>query len=96
MSAAVTVYTTNVCPYCIRAKALLKKKDVPFREINVETRPELRTWLCDVSKQRTVPQIFINGAPIGGFSELAALDSAGKLDPLLATSPSAEDPQVRD
>jgi glutaredoxin 3 len=95
MPANVTVYTTSFCPYCVQAKALLKKKSVPFTEIDVESRPELRTWLIDRSKQRTVPQIFVNGQPLGGFTDIAALDRAGRLDPLLSRDPSPEDPEVR-
>lgn len=96
MPAAVTIYTTNVCPFCVRAKSLLKSKGVEFREINVEHRPEIREWLVARSKQRTVPQVFVNGAPLGGFTDIAALDQRGKLDELLARSPDASDPQVLD
>ncbi|MFO0611415.1 MAG: glutaredoxin 3 [Polyangiaceae bacterium] len=96
MSAAVTIYTTAVCPYCVRAKSLLRSKGIPFREIDVERRPELREWLIARSKQRTVPQIFVNGAPLGGFTDIAALDQQGKLDPLLARDPEESDPQVLD
>jgi glutaredoxin 3 len=96
MAAAVTIYTTTVCPFCIRAKSLLRAKGVPFREIDVERRPELREWLVARSRQRTVPQIFVNGAPLGGFTDIAALDQKGKLDELLAREPTASDPQVLD
>lgn len=96
MAAAVTIYTTTVCPFCIRAKSLLRSKGVDFREINVEQRPELREWLIARSKQRTVPQVFVNGAPLGGFTDIAALDQRGKLDELLARDPQASDPQVLD
>jgi glutaredoxin 3 len=95
MAARVLVYITNYCPYCDRAKALLSSKKVQFEEVNVETRPELRTWLMERSRQRTVPQVFVNGQPLGGFSDIAALDSKGKLDPLLARDPSPTDPEVR-
>ena len=83
-SAEVVVYTTDYCPYCTRAKALLTKKAVPFTEVNVEERPELRSWLISAAGQRTVPQIFVNNPPIGGFSDMAALEHQGKLDKLLA------------
>ncbi|MEZ4299846.1 MAG: glutaredoxin 3 [Polyangiaceae bacterium] len=82
--AEVFVYSTDYCPYCTRAKALLTKKNVPFTEVNVEERPELRAWLMRASGQRTVPQIFINNRPIGGFTDMAALEHQGRLDPLLA------------
>jgi glutaredoxin len=74
MPAQVTVYVTGYCPYCTRAKSLLSSKNVAFSEVNVETRPELRHWLIESSRQRTVPQIYVNGQPLGGFTELAALD----------------------
>ena len=80
----VVVYTTRVCPYCIRAKALLKKKGVAFSEIDVSNDPEKRTWLVSATGQRTVPQIFINDQPIGGFDDMAALNRKGELDRLLA------------
>lgn len=82
-AAEVLVYTTDYCPYCTRAKALLAKKKVPFIEVNVEQRPELRSWLASASGQRTVPQIFINNEPIGGFTDMAALEHRGELDRLL-------------
>jgi len=80
----VVVYTTRVCPYCIQAKALLKKKGVAFSEIDVSNDPEKRTWLVSATGQRTVPQIFINDHPIGGFDDMAALNRKGELDRLLA------------
>ena len=80
----VVVYTTKVCPYCIQAKALLKKKGVAFSEIDVSNDPEKRTWLVSATGQRTVPQIFINDQPIGGFDDMAALNRKGELDRLLA------------
>ena len=80
----VVVYTTKVCPYCIQAKALLKKKGVTFSEIDVSNDPEKRTWLVSATGQRTVPQIFINDQPIGGFDDMAALNRKGELDRLLA------------
>jgi glutaredoxin 3 len=83
-AAEVLVYTTDYCPYCIRAKALLAKKRVPFTEVNVEERPDLRSWLVSASGQRTVPQIFINNQAIGGFSEMASLEHRGELDRLLS------------
>jgi len=95
MSANVVVYTTDYCPYCTRAKALLQKKGTPFREIRVDDRPDIRSWLGDVTKQRTVPQVFVNGAPLGGFTDIAALDQRGQLQPLLDAAPTAADPEIR-
>jgi glutaredoxin 3 len=92
MAAQVSVYTTDYCPYCTRAKALLGKKNVPFTEVAVDERPDLRSWLVSASGQRTVPQIFINGRSVGGFSELAELDKKGELDRLLGEAPPAEAP----
>ena len=79
----VVVYTTKVCPYCIQAKALLKKKGVAFSEIDVSNDPEKRNWLVSSTGQRTVPQIFINDQPIGGFDDMAALNRKGELDRML-------------
>lgn len=78
------VYTTQYCPYCVRAKALLRHKGVPFEEIDVGEDDALRERMVEASGRRTVPQIFINDAPIGGFDELKALDDQGALDRLLA------------
>jgi glutaredoxin 3 len=83
MIAEVKVYTTQTCPYCYSAKALLKKRDVPYEEIDVSRDDEKRRWLVEVSKMRTVPQIFIDGKPIGGSDELHALDKSGELEKLL-------------
>ncbi len=83
--AAIEIYTTNVCPYCVRAKDLLKRKGQSFNEINVEGDDALREAMIQrAGGRRTVPQIFIGGAHIGGCDDLYALDKAGKLDPLLA------------
>ncbi len=79
MPAEVKVYTTTVCPYCIRAKALLKKREIPFEEIDVSNDSNARDWLVKATGRKTVPQIFIAGEPIGGSDELAALDRAGEL-----------------
>jgi len=82
--ADVVVYTSDFCIYCVRAKLFLNKKQVPFTEINVANDAEKRRWLLETTGQRTVPQIFINDKPIGGFSDMYELDKQGKLDPLLA------------
>ncbi len=79
----ITVYTTASCPYCLRAKALLSRKGVAFEEISVEGDEALRAWLVERSGQRTVPQVFAGERSLGGFSDLDALDRAGKLDPIL-------------
>jgi glutaredoxin 3 len=79
----ITVYTTASCPYCLRARALLSRKGVAFEEISVEGEEALRAWLVERSGQRTVPQVFAGERSLGGFSDLDALDRAGKLDPIL-------------
>jgi len=85
--ADVQIYLTSWCPYCAAAKELLHQKKVDLTEIDVDGRQDLRRWLVSASGQRTVPQVFINGQPAGGFSDLEALEEAGKLDGLLAESP---------
>jgi glutaredoxin 3 len=80
----VVLYTTQYCPYCVGAKALLRQKGVPFEEIDVGADEALRAEIVEASGRRTVPQIFIDGTPIGGFDELRALDKQGDLDRLLA------------
>ena len=89
MPATIQVYTTGYCPYCDRAKKLLEKKGASYEEINVEGDAAKRAWLLDVTGQRTVPQVFINGKSIGGFSDMAALDTAGRLDAMLAEDAAA-------
>jgi glutaredoxin 3 len=79
----VTVYTKRVCPYCVRAKRLLDQKGIAYEEIDVERDDALRQWLQEKTGQMTVPQIFAGERPLGGFSDLAALDREGKLDPIL-------------
>lgn len=83
--ARVEIYTTQFCPFCVRAKSLLKQKGVHFEEIDVGDDPNLRAAMIErAGGRRTVPEIFINGRIIGGYDDLKALDDAGGLDPLLA------------
>ncbi len=85
MTAEVTVYSTTFCPYCVRAKQLLERKGVAFKEVNLSNEaPEVRVELMQRTKHRTVPQIFIKDQFIGGFDQLYALEKEGKLDDLLA------------
>lgn len=79
----VIMYSTGYCPYCIRARDLLKQKNVSFTEIRVDEQPELREEMIRKSGRHTVPQIFINGHHIGGCDDLYALEAQGKLNPLL-------------
>ncbi len=94
MAADVVIYTTNYCPYCTRAKSLLNQKKATFREVNVEDRQDLREWLVKRSGQRTVPQVFVNGRALGGFTDIAALDRKGELDGLLAATPATGDQEM--
>jgi glutaredoxin 3 len=81
----IEIYTQPFCPYCARAMNLLKKKGVEFREIEAPSGTKQREEARTRSGGRSsVPQIFIDGTHVGGSDELAALDRAGKLDPLLA------------
>ncbi len=81
---AVKMYTTAVCPYCIRAKQLLKAKGVEqIEEIRVDTNPDERMKMMEMTGQRTVPQIFIGETHVGGHDDLVALDGRGGLMPLL-------------
>ena len=83
--AKVEVYTTSYCPYCVRAKSLLRSKGVAFEEIDVSSDSALREKMIEMSGgRRTVPEIFINGKIIGGYDELRALEDEGGLDPLLS------------
>ena len=81
---AVKMYTTAVCPYCIRAKQILKSKGVEqIEEIRVDMDPEARREMMARSGRRTVPQIFIGDTHVGGHDDLVALDGRGGLMPLL-------------
>ena len=79
----IVIYTTAVCPYCNNAKRLLAEKRLDYTEVRVDTDPEKMKKMIELSGRRTVPQIFINGKPIGGFDDLSALNASGKLDDLL-------------
>ncbi|HLO65137.1 MAG TPA: glutaredoxin 3 [Azonexus sp.] len=84
MNARVLMYTTAVCPYCVRAKQLLKARGVTeIEEVRVDLDPERRDEMMQKTQRRTVPQIFIGDTHVGGCDDLHALDAAGKLKPLL-------------
>ena len=89
--ADITIYTTPVCPYCVRAKDLLKRKGYGnYKEVDVSTSAEIRDEMIKKSGgKRSVPQIFINGTHVGGSDDLYALESAGKLDGLLKAASQA-------
>jgi glutaredoxin 3 len=81
---AVKMYTTAVCPYCIRAKQVLKAKGVEkIEEIRIDTDPAARDHMMQITGRRTVPQIFIGDTHVGGCDDLVALDGKGGLVPLL-------------
>jgi len=80
----VTIYTTQLCPYCWRAKQLLTGKGVAFREIDVSRDPQRREEMAVKAGRMTVPQIWIGAAHVGGCDDLYALEAAGRLDALLA------------
>lgn len=82
--AAVTIYSSDFCPFCHRAKALLSAKGAEFKEIKVDGSPKLRQEMTRKAGQRTVPQIWIGQRHVGGCDDLYALERAGKLDGLLA------------
>jgi glutaredoxin 3 len=81
----VVIYSTGWCPYCIRARQLLKNKGVEFEEIDVDARPEARTEMTARSGRTSVPQIFIGATHVGGCDDLHALEASGRLDTLLKT-----------
>jgi glutaredoxin 3 len=88
LSAAVKMYTTQVCPFCIRAKQLLKQRGVELiEEIRVDLDPDQRATMMKITGRRTVPQIFIGDTHVGGCDDLVALDQRGGLLPLLQTHP---------
>lgn len=87
----VVVYSTTVCPYCVRAKALLERKGVAYEEKMIDGDRELMREMLSRSKRKTVPQIFIDEYHVGGYDDMAALDSAGELNVLLGLEPSDPD-----
>jgi glutaredoxin 3 len=83
--AAITMYTTAICPYCVQAERLLRAKGVAdIAKVRVDLEPERRQEMMDRTGRRSVPQIYIGGLHVGGYDDLVALDRAGKLAPLLA------------
>lgn len=81
----VEIYSSHYCGYCVRAKALLDRKAVPYVEYYIDDQPELRPTMVErAGGSRSVPQIFINDRHIGGYSELAHLERSGQLDGLLS------------
>jgi glutaredoxin 3 len=81
--AKVVIYSKVVCPYCVRAKTLLKNKNIDFEEIMVDDKPDVYQQLKEKTGMMTVPQIFINDELVGGYTDLADMDRSGELDKLL-------------
>ncbi|RLJ18296.1 glutaredoxin 3 [bacterium endosymbiont of Escarpia laminata] len=84
----VVMYTTAVCPYCVRAKFMLKNKQVDYEEIRIDTDHEAMQVMMQRSRRNTVPQIFIDEYHVGGYDDMAALEMAGRLDELLGLAES--------
>ena len=82
-SSKVIVYTADYCPYCVRAKQLLTRKDIDFQEIDVTDPATRGEMVTRAGGRKTIPQIFINDQHIGGFDDLSALDRSGQLDTLI-------------
>ena len=89
MNAKVLMYTTAVCPYCQMAERLLRAKGVEIEKVRIDLEPQRRAEMMEKTGRRTVPQIYVGETHVGGFDDLAALDRAGKLDPLLRGAPLA-------
>lgn len=80
----VKIYTRAFCGYCSAALRFLEKKGIAYQEIDATGDTKTRRWLAEVTGQATVPQIFINGKSIGGYTDMRALDSRGELDAMLS------------
>ncbi len=87
----VVVYSTKFCPYCDRAKSLLQRKGVRYKELKIDQDMSLMQEMVEKSKRRTVPQIFIDDYHVGGYDDMAELDAVGKLDKLLKIPPQETD-----
>ncbi|MCW8889027.1 MAG: glutaredoxin 3 [Sedimenticola sp.] len=83
----VVMYTTAICPYCLRAKQLLSRKGVTFEELRIEGDRERMRQMIQRSQRNTVPQIFIDDFHVGGYDDMAEMDAMGELDPLLGLEP---------
>ncbi len=90
----VIMYTTGMCPYCVRAKMLLQHKGVAWNELRIDADPALMREMMRRSGRRTVPQIFVGNQHVGGYDDMAELDSFGRLDPLLGLAPHLNEPAI--
>ena len=84
--AKIEVYSTARCPYCVMAKQFLERKGLKYKEIRIDADPAKRQEMMQKSRQRTVPQVFINDEAVGGYTDLLALERSQRLDKLLAQS----------
>ena len=89
MSANVKIYTREWCGFCTSALRLLDKKGIKYEHIDASGNRDIRAYIAQESGQSTVPQIFINGKSIGGYSDLKALDDRGELDKMIQDEPTA-------
>lgn len=87
MPANVKIYTRRWCGYCVAAERLLTQKGVAYEQVDTTGDRAIRQWLVEATGRTTIPQIFIDGTPIGGYDDMRALDRAGRLDALLAGTP---------
>lgn len=83
MAPHIKIYTTEICPFCVRAKELFEKKDLAYEEIDITSDDAARTRMVALSKRRTVPQIWIGDRHVGGCDDLYALETSGELETLL-------------
>ena len=86
VSSGIVVFSSDYCPFCIKAKQLLKSKQVEMHEIRVDGKAQVRNQMTELAGKRSVPQIWIHGRHIGGCDDLFALEQQGSLDSLLANS----------
>ena len=92
----IEIYSTAMCPYCVRAKMLLQSKGMTWDEIRIDLDQSRMQEMLERSKRRSVPQIFIDDYHVGGYDDLAELNAFGKLDPLLGLEPSMEPDVLQD
>lgn len=83
----IIIYSTAMCPYCVRAKMLLQRKGMNWEERRIDLDRGLMSQMLERSKRRTVPQIFIGDQHVGGYDDMAELDALGELDPMLGLAP---------
>ncbi len=83
----ITIYSTAMCPYCVRAKMLLQRKGMSWEEKRIDRDHSLVSEMLQRSRRRTVPQIFIDDYHVGGYDDMAELDAMGELDPMLGLIP---------